>query len=186
MLIVEHGDHPVPDEPTPHRRLRPRDRRGIACDVVAILSALVLVGLGLANLYAVDGLDMAVRQAAIAGGGDRAAGGVVAVPDEAADDAGLGHLRRRRALSGRGARRRRDGERRAEMDRDRRTDSSSPPNSPRWDCCWSSPRCSARADRRGSGSSLAIGLAAAPIALTLLQPDLSTTMLLLGAHARRC
>jgi cell division protein FtsI/penicillin-binding protein 2/cell division protein FtsW (lipid II flippase) len=69
MLIVEHGDHPVPDEPTPHRRLRPRDRRGITCDVVAILAALVLVGLGLANLYAVDGVDMAVRQAAIAGAG---------------------------------------------------------------------------------------------------------------------
>jgi hypothetical protein len=23
MLIVEHGDHPVPDEPNKHKRLRP-------------------------------------------------------------------------------------------------------------------------------------------------------------------
>lgn len=69
MLIVEHGDHPVPDEPARHKRLRPRDTRGITCDVVAFLAALVLTGLGLANLYAVDGLDMAVRQAVIAGAG---------------------------------------------------------------------------------------------------------------------
>lgn len=66
MLIVEHGDHPVPDEPTVRKPLRPTDRRGVAFDVVAVLAALALVGLGLANLYAVDGLDLAVRQAAIA------------------------------------------------------------------------------------------------------------------------
>ena len=69
MLIVEHGDHPVPDEPTGHKRLRPKDTRGITCDVLAILAALVLVGLGLANLHAVDGADMALRQGAIAGAG---------------------------------------------------------------------------------------------------------------------
>jgi cell division protein FtsI/penicillin-binding protein 2/cell division protein FtsW (lipid II flippase) len=70
MLNVEHGDHPVPDEPAGHRRrLRPKDTRGITCDLVAIIAALVLVGLGLANLYAVDGIEMAVRQATIAGVG---------------------------------------------------------------------------------------------------------------------
>src|SRR5256885_11616720 len=68
MLIVEHGDHPVPDEPE-RRPMRRRDTRGVAFDVVAVLAALVLVGLGLANLYAVDGVDMAVRQATIAGAG---------------------------------------------------------------------------------------------------------------------
>ncbi|GAA5128054.1 FtsW/RodA/SpoVE family cell cycle protein [Pseudonocardia adelaidensis] len=68
MLIVEHGDHPVPEEPE-RRRMRRRDTRGVAFDVVAVLAALVLVGLGLANLYAVDGVEMAVRQATIAGVG---------------------------------------------------------------------------------------------------------------------
>jgi cell division protein FtsI/penicillin-binding protein 2/cell division protein FtsW (lipid II flippase) len=64
MLVVEHGDHPVPEEPerVPMRR---RDTRGVTFDVVAVLAAVVLVGLGLANLYAVDGVDMAVRQAAL-------------------------------------------------------------------------------------------------------------------------
>jgi len=69
MLIVEHGDHPVPDEPNERKPLRPKDTRGVAFDVVAVLAAVVLVGLGLANLYAVDGLDQAVRQATIAGAG---------------------------------------------------------------------------------------------------------------------
>jgi cell division protein FtsI/penicillin-binding protein 2/cell division protein FtsW (lipid II flippase) len=69
MLIMEHGDHPVPDEPTVRKPLRPTDRRGVAFDVVALLAALVLVGLGLANLSAVDGVDQAVRQATIAAAG---------------------------------------------------------------------------------------------------------------------
>jgi cell division protein FtsI/penicillin-binding protein 2/cell division protein FtsW (lipid II flippase) len=66
MLIVEQGEHPAPDEPNGRAPLRPTDRRGVAFDLVAVLAALVLVGLGLANLYAVDGLDQAARQATIA------------------------------------------------------------------------------------------------------------------------
>ncbi|MHA6615807.1 FtsW/RodA/SpoVE family cell cycle protein [Pseudonocardia sp. DLS-67] len=65
MLVAEHGDHPVPDEPE-RAPMRRRDTGGVTFDVVAVLAAVVLVGLGLANLYAVDGVDMAVRQATIA------------------------------------------------------------------------------------------------------------------------
>ena len=57
MLIVEHADHSVPDTPVGDKRLRPSDTRGVTFDVVAILAALVLIGLGLANLIAVDDLD---------------------------------------------------------------------------------------------------------------------------------
>jgi cell division protein FtsI/penicillin-binding protein 2/cell division protein FtsW (lipid II flippase) len=66
MLIVEHADHPEPEPPTEHKRLRPSDTRGVSFDVVAVLAALVLVGLGLANLIAVDDLDQAIRQATVA------------------------------------------------------------------------------------------------------------------------
>ena len=69
MLIAERGDNPVPDEPTGRGPLRRKDTRGAAFDVLAIVAALVLVGLGLANLYAVDGLDMAARQASVAAAG---------------------------------------------------------------------------------------------------------------------
>lgn len=69
MLIVEHGNHPVQDTSPGHRRLRAKDTRGVTCDVLAILAALVLVGLGLANLYSVDDVDLAFRQAAIAAAG---------------------------------------------------------------------------------------------------------------------
>ncbi|MFC5233873.1 FtsW/RodA/SpoVE family cell cycle protein [Pseudonocardia zijingensis] len=68
MLVVEHGDHPVPEEPE-REPMRRRDTRGLAFDLVAVLAAVALVGLGLANLYAVDGLEMAARQAALAGVG---------------------------------------------------------------------------------------------------------------------
>ncbi|MDT7705265.1 MAG: hypothetical protein QOG20_872 [Pseudonocardiales bacterium] len=46
-------------------RLRARDH-GVAFDMVAVLAALVLVGAGLANLAAVDGVGAAVRQLVIA------------------------------------------------------------------------------------------------------------------------
>jgi cell division protein FtsI/penicillin-binding protein 2/cell division protein FtsW (lipid II flippase) len=69
VLIVERGDHPSPDEPNGHEPSRRRDTGGVAFDLLAIVAALVLVGLGLANLDAVDSLDMAVRQSAIAAAG---------------------------------------------------------------------------------------------------------------------
>jgi cell division protein FtsI/penicillin-binding protein 2/cell division protein FtsW (lipid II flippase) len=65
MLIAERGRHPVPDEPPARQPLRRKDTRGVAFDVLAIVAALVIVGLGLANLYAVDGLVLAARQAAV-------------------------------------------------------------------------------------------------------------------------
>jgi cell division protein FtsI/penicillin-binding protein 2/cell division protein FtsW (lipid II flippase) len=69
MLIVEQGEHPAPDEPGGRPPLRPPDRRGVAFDLVAVLAALVLVGLGLANLLAVDGIEQATRQGTIAAAG---------------------------------------------------------------------------------------------------------------------
>jgi cell division protein FtsI/penicillin-binding protein 2/cell division protein FtsW (lipid II flippase) len=69
VLIVERGEHPVPGERDNHEASRRKDARGITFDVVAIVAALVLVGLGLANLYAVDGVDMATRQAAVGAAG---------------------------------------------------------------------------------------------------------------------
>ncbi|MFR9802982.1 FtsW/RodA/SpoVE family cell cycle protein [Pseudonocardia sp. RS010] len=56
----------------PARSARPpRDprKRGLAFDVVAVLATLVLVLAGLANLAVVEGIDTAVRQAVIAAGG---------------------------------------------------------------------------------------------------------------------
>jgi cell division protein FtsI/penicillin-binding protein 2/cell division protein FtsW (lipid II flippase) len=69
VLIVERGEHPKPGEPNGHESLRRKDARGVTFDVLAIIAALVLVALGLANLYAVDGVDMAARQAAIGAAG---------------------------------------------------------------------------------------------------------------------
>ncbi|HEY6795224.1 MAG TPA: FtsW/RodA/SpoVE family cell cycle protein [Kineosporiaceae bacterium] len=69
MLIVERGDHPVPDGSRGREPLRPKDVRGVAFDVIAFIAALVLVGLGLANLYVVDGRDLASRQAGMAAAG---------------------------------------------------------------------------------------------------------------------
>lgn len=47
-------------------RARRRDRMQVACDLLAVVAALVVVGFGLANLRAVGGAGLAVRQAAIA------------------------------------------------------------------------------------------------------------------------
>ena len=71
MLIDE------PRQPrTAPRRGRPRrsrqERRNLrsgAFDLIAVVAALVLVGLGLANLYLVGAVDLATRQAMIAGSG---------------------------------------------------------------------------------------------------------------------
>lgn len=46
----------------PHRR----DHRGVTFDLLAVVAALVLVGLGLANLVVSDGAPMALRQAVVA------------------------------------------------------------------------------------------------------------------------
>ncbi|GAA1180457.1 FtsW/RodA/SpoVE family cell cycle protein [Pseudonocardia alaniniphila] len=67
MLIVEHGDNPAADEPNNGRKpARRKDKGGVTFDVLAIIAALVLVVIGLANLWAVDGFEFAARQAAIA------------------------------------------------------------------------------------------------------------------------
>lgn len=50
-------------------RARRRDRVRVAADVLAVAAALVVVGLGLANLRAVDGTGLATRQAAVAAAG---------------------------------------------------------------------------------------------------------------------
>ena len=46
-----------------------RNRRSGAFDLLAVVAALALVGLGLANLYLVGDLELATRQAMIAAGG---------------------------------------------------------------------------------------------------------------------
>ena len=46
-----------------------RNRRGSAFDLLAVLAAVALVGLGMANLYLVDASDLAARQGLIAAGG---------------------------------------------------------------------------------------------------------------------
>ncbi|MFC5993651.1 FtsW/RodA/SpoVE family cell cycle protein [Pseudonocardia hispaniensis] len=67
MLSVERGRAAAaPDGPDPNRPLRAKDSGGTAFDLLAILAALVLVGLGLANLSVVDTPDTVFRQAAIA------------------------------------------------------------------------------------------------------------------------
>jgi cell division protein FtsI/penicillin-binding protein 2/cell division protein FtsW (lipid II flippase) len=55
-------------ERPPRPRRRPRNH-GLAFDLLAVLATLVLVVAGLANLAVVEGIDTAVRQAIIAGGG---------------------------------------------------------------------------------------------------------------------
>ncbi|WP_222263056.1 FtsW/RodA/SpoVE family cell cycle protein [Modestobacter marinus] len=54
-----------------HRRTRQerRDRRSAAFDLLAVVAALALVGLGLVNLYLVGEVELATRQGAIAAGG---------------------------------------------------------------------------------------------------------------------
>src|SRR4051794_41820013 len=50
-------------------RQQRRNRRSGAFDVLAVVAALALVGLGLANLYLVGATELAVRQGMIAAGG---------------------------------------------------------------------------------------------------------------------
>jgi cell division protein FtsI/penicillin-binding protein 2/cell division protein FtsW (lipid II flippase) len=69
VLIVERGDHPAAGEPKGHEPSHRKDAGGVTLDLLAIIAALVLVAIGLANLDAVDGVEMAARQAVIAGAG---------------------------------------------------------------------------------------------------------------------
>ncbi|WP_308259099.1 FtsW/RodA/SpoVE family cell cycle protein [Pseudonocardia sp. H11422] len=70
MLSLERGrTDAVPGRERGSSRQRRRQRLGGAFDLLAVVAALVMVGLGLANLWAVDGMAMAVRQAVIAGVG---------------------------------------------------------------------------------------------------------------------
>jgi cell division protein FtsI/penicillin-binding protein 2/cell division protein FtsW (lipid II flippase) len=70
VLTVENGGTSgTPNVPPPREPLRRRDTRGVAFDMLAVLAALVLVGLGLANLYAVEGATAAARQAAVGAAG---------------------------------------------------------------------------------------------------------------------
>ena len=50
-------------------RPRRRDARGVAFDLLAVIAAIVLVGFGLANLVVSDGVEMATRQAAVGAAG---------------------------------------------------------------------------------------------------------------------
>src|SRR4051812_38404636 len=50
-------------------RQQRRSRRSAAFDLLAVVAALALVGLGLANLHLVGATDLAARQAVIAAGG---------------------------------------------------------------------------------------------------------------------
>ena len=80
MLIVEHGDNPAADEPNNGpQSARRKDKGGVTFDVVAIIAALVLVVIGLANL---GRRRFRVRRASGGdrGSGSRAAGGLLAVP----------------------------------------------------------------------------------------------------------
>src|SRR3954465_442619 len=62
---------PPKDRRRGRRRTREqrRNRRGSAFDLLAVVAALALVGLGLANLALVGAPGLAVRQATIAAGG---------------------------------------------------------------------------------------------------------------------
>src|SRR4051812_40574868 len=62
---------PSPDGGSGRRRTREqrRSRRSSAFDLLAVLAALLLAGLGIANLYLIGRPDLAVRQAMIAAGG---------------------------------------------------------------------------------------------------------------------
>ncbi|SNS11432.1 Cell division protein FtsI/penicillin-binding protein 2 [Geodermatophilus saharensis] len=58
-----------PDGRRRRTRQERRDRRSALFDLVAVVAALAVVGLGLANLYLIGDTDLAVRQAVIAAGG---------------------------------------------------------------------------------------------------------------------
>ncbi|WP_051684141.1 FtsW/RodA/SpoVE family cell cycle protein [Blastococcus sp. URHD0036] len=63
---------PMPRRPVVRARAtrqQRRDRRSAAFDLLAVVAALALVGLGLANLYLIGERELAVRQAAIAAAG---------------------------------------------------------------------------------------------------------------------
>src|SRR4051795_6112743 len=71
MLINEPAQPPEAPRRGRRRRCRPerRNLRSAAFDLVAVVAALALVGLGVANLYLVGAADLAARQAMIAGSG---------------------------------------------------------------------------------------------------------------------
>ena len=60
---------PVEEGRRRRSRQERRDRHSSAFDLLAVLAALALVGLGLANLYLIGATDLAVRQGLIAAGG---------------------------------------------------------------------------------------------------------------------
>jgi cell division protein FtsI/penicillin-binding protein 2/cell division protein FtsW (lipid II flippase) len=71
MLIAGSGGPPTVPQRRGQRRTRQQRRnlRSGVFDLLAVVAALALVGLGLANLYLTGATDLAVRQAMIAGGG---------------------------------------------------------------------------------------------------------------------
>ena len=71
MLITGSGGPPTVPQRRRQRRTRQQRRnlRSGVFDLLAVVAALALVGLGLANLYLTGATELAVRQAMIAGGG---------------------------------------------------------------------------------------------------------------------
>src|SRR5690349_14308948 len=71
MLIDEPAQPPTAPRRTRRRRSRQerRNLRSAAFDLIAVVAALTLVVLGVANLYLVGAADLATRQALIAGSG---------------------------------------------------------------------------------------------------------------------
>ena len=71
MLITEPAQPPTAPGPARprHSRQRRRNLRSGAFDLLAVVAALALVGLGVANLYFTGEPELAARQAMIAGGG---------------------------------------------------------------------------------------------------------------------
>ena len=71
MLITGSGGPPTVPQRRGQRRTRQQRRnlRSGVFDLLAVVAALALVGLGLANLYLTGATELAVRQAMIAGGG---------------------------------------------------------------------------------------------------------------------
>ena len=71
MLITGRAGPPTVRQRGGQRRTRQQRRnlRSGAFDLLAVVAALALVGLGLANLYLTGAAELAVRQAMIAGGG---------------------------------------------------------------------------------------------------------------------
>ena len=69
MLNAGRGNAQPDEPPARRRRRRRRDIGGVTFDVLAVLAALALILIGLANLYAVNDVEQATRQTTVAAAG---------------------------------------------------------------------------------------------------------------------